>query len=413
MKNLIGSVALAILLLSCGKNNDSNSTNSSRVVIKGTISSANLSKNSVLKSASPLSLSDTKKILVFNSSGSNSVSSVTGSTFELTAAAGTAVAISFLDANNKFIGCLHAGGLNVLPLVSLKNGDQTVIDLSTLTLDGTNVIPANNPLENGIGLKASEIEWYLELGSYYESLSKNIDVDNDGVPDMLVKKQILLSTHYSVSVGKWGINTTRQPQLNDTSTFNIIYEIRVSGGSAITPASASAVLSGPEGDPYTFITQGNYTKAPDGFIAFFARETDNIQSLPFKKGIYDLTLDGISYKLNYSNVCPKHFLIIPEPTLHTNANNEVTSVSIEYKLPDQSSVIAENFVYLVQLHIIGLNKTMLYEVGGLFTSPDTNPNVEKYNFNLQTPIPLSSITNMGVNYQDLLGNEYDIGWNNE
>jgi len=338
---------------------------------------------------------------------------MTGSTFELTAASGTAVAISFLDANNKFIGCLHAGGLNVLPLVSLKNGDQTVIDLSTLTLDGTNVIPANNPLENGIGLKACEIEWYKELGSYYESLSKNIDVDNDGVPDMLVKKQVLLSTHYSVSVGKWGINTTRQPLMNDTSAFNIIYEIRVSGGSAITPASASAVLSGPEGDLYSDITPGYYTKAPDGFIAFFARATDNIQSLPFKKGIYDLTLDGINYKLNYSNVCPKHFLIIPEPTLHTNANNEVTSISIEYKLPDQSSVIAENFVYLVQLHIIGLNKTMLYEVGGLFTSPDTNPNVEKYNFDLPTPIPLSKITNVGVNYQDLLGNEYDIGWNNE
>jgi hypothetical protein len=410
MKNLVGFVAITILLLSCGKNNDSYG---SKVVIKGTISSAVNVKSSKMEPAKSLFLSDTRNILVFNSSGSYSVFSVHDSTFESTAAPGTAIAVSFLDADNKFIGCLHAGGLNVLPLVSLKDGDHTVINLSTLTLDGTDVVPANNPLENEIGLNANEIEWYRELGSYYESLSKNIDVDDDGVPDMLVKKQILISTHYSVSVGKWGINNTQQPQVNDTSRFNIVYEIRVSGGSAITPANSSAVLTGPEGDPYADITQGHYSKAPDGFIAFFARETDNIQSLPFKKGIYTLTLDGINYKLNYSNVCPKHFLIIPQPTFHTNASNEVASVSIDYELPDHSSINAENFVYLVQLQISGQNMSRLYEVGGLFTSPNTNPNVEKYNFKLPTPIPLSEITNMSVNYQDLLGNEYDIGWNNE
>jgi len=413
MRNLIQFVAIAILLVSCGKNNDSNDSNSSKVLIKGIISEASHTKSSKLKSDNALSLSDTKSILVFNSSGGYSIFPLKDNSFEAFAASGTAIAVSFLDANNKFIGCLHTGGLNVLPLVSLKNGDNTVIDLSTLTLEGTDVIPANNPLGNEIGLKSDEIAWYKELGAYYESLSKNIDVDNDGVPDMLAKKQILISTHYSVYVGKYGLNDTQLPKVNDTTSFNIIYEIRISGGKAITPASPNVILSGPEDEPYSDITKGTYTSAPDGFISFFARETDNIQSLPFKKGIYTLTLNGINYKLNYSNICPKHFLIIPEPTFHTNANNEVVSISIDYKLPDHSRVIAENFVYLVQLHISGQNMNMLYEVGGLYTSPDTNPNVEKYNFKLPTPIPLSKITNMSVNYQDLLGNEYDIGWNNE
>ena len=409
MKNLIRSAAIVILLVSCGKHNDSNKL---KVIIKGTIST-NPVKSSRLKSGNSLSLSDAKKVLVFNSSGSYLVFPLSGSSFEAMVASGTAVAVSFLDANNNFIGCLHAGGLNVLPLVSLKDGDNTIIDLSTLTLDSTNVIPANNPLGNEIGLQANEIQWYKELGAYYESLSKNIDIDNDGIPDMLVKKHVLISTHYSVSIGKWGLNDI-QPQINDTSTFSIVYQIRVSGGKAITPSSSNVVLSGPEEEPYTDILPGTYTPAPDGFISFFARHSNSgEQSLPFKKGIYTLTLDEKNYKLNYSNVCPKHFLIIPEPTLHTNANNEVVSVSIDYKLPDHSNVIAENFVYLVQLHIIGQNMTMLYEVGGLFTSPDTNPNVEKYNFTLPTPIPLSKITNVGVNYQDLLGNEYDTGWSNE
>jgi len=410
MKSLFQIAAIAILLISCGKNNDSNG---SKVVIKGRISTSTLVNSSRLKSANSLSLSDTKKILVFNSSGGYSVFNVNDSSFAASASSGTAIAISFLDADNKFIGCLHAGGLNVLPLVSLKNGDNTVIDLSTLTLDGTNVIPANNPLGNQIGLRADEIEWYKELGTFYESLSKNIDVDNDGIPDILVHKYIFIGTQYIVYVGRWGINDTLLPQLNDTSGFNIIYHIRISGGKALIPSNPIIFLSGPTDDPYSDILQGYYTTAPDCFISFFARHSDNgVISLPFKKGIYTLTLDGKNYTLNYSNVCPKHFLIMPEPTIHTNSNNEIVSVSIDYRLCDNSSVVAENFVYLVQMFLKDGKMNMLYDVGSLYENPEANPKTEKFNFNLSKPIRLSELYELDVNYQDLLGNEYDIVWKN-
>ena len=74
--------------------------------------------------------------------------------------------------DNRFIGCLNAGGLNVLPLVSLKDGDNTIIDLSSLTLAGKLVIPANNPIGDEIDLNDGEVNWYKELGAYYESLSQ-------------------------------------------------------------------------------------------------------------------------------------------------------------------------------------------------------------------------------------------------
>ena len=89
--------------------------------------------------------------------------------------------------NNSYIGCLHSGGLNALPLISLKEGDNTVIDLSTLTLDGTNVIPANNPIGDEIKLNQDEIERYQQLGAFYESLSYNIDADNDGIVSVSVE----------------------------------------------------------------------------------------------------------------------------------------------------------------------------------------------------------------------------------
>jgi len=61
----------------------------------------------------------------------------------------------------------------------------------TLTLDGTNVIPANDPIGDEINLTEEEIEWYKELGVYYESLSKNIDADNDDVLTFLIRKTLI------------------------------------------------------------------------------------------------------------------------------------------------------------------------------------------------------------------------------
>jgi hypothetical protein len=68
----------------------------------------------------------------------------------------------FSGCRKRYIGCLCSGGLNLLLLVGPKDGDHTIIDLSE-----------------------EEIDRYKELGSYYESLSKNMDADNDGIPDIL------------------------------------------------------------------------------------------------------------------------------------------------------------------------------------------------------------------------------------
>ena len=277
MRNLCLIIAISIIIAGCGKNDDAES-NYAKIVIKGNISGSNL-KSTGLKSTGALSLSDAKKVLVFNSTGYE-LFNIKDSAFTAKAMSGTATALAFLDADNKYIGALCAGGLNVLPLVSLKDGDNTVIDLSNLTLDGTRVLPANNPIGNEISLNEEEIAWYKELGAYYESLSKNIDADNDGVPDILDKKEFNISTIFDIYCGSWGLNDT-PPQINDADHFFINYAMRIAGGKALIPSNENIVLSGPETSPYNDITQPHYATGPDCFIAFFKRETPAPPGYPF------------------------------------------------------------------------------------------------------------------------------------
>ncbi|RPJ78728.1 MAG: hypothetical protein EHM20_03220 [Alphaproteobacteria bacterium] len=412
MRNLILLAAILFMILSCSKNEDSRS-NIPRIVIKGIISGSNL-KSTELKSGRLLSLSDAKKVLVFNST-SYQLFNIEGSSFTAEALSGTATALAFLDEGNRYIGCLCAGGLNVLPLVSLKNGDNTVIDLRTLTLDGTSVIPANNPIGDEIILNEEEIAWYKELGVYYESLSKNIDADNDGVPDILNKKNINISTLFFISCGSWGLNDSLS-QIIDTSNIFINYVIRISGGKSLIPLNSNIVLTGPETLPYNDIKQTGYSIGPDCFIASFSRETPAYTGypfgsvlLPFQKGTYSLTLDNKNYTLNYSNISAKYFCILAKPTIQTNDKNEIISVSIEYRDMQNNLVTAENFVFQTQVTLEGI-QDRLCQIGALWENPEAKTNTDLYNFKLPTPIPLSELRYLSVMYVDLIGNSYNIGY---
>lgn len=413
MKNLIIVFAILFAMVSCKKSEDPGS-GVTGIVIKGNISGSNL-KSTGLKSTGALTLSDAKKVLVFNSTGYE-LFNIKDSAFTAKAMAGTATALAFLDADNKFIGALCAGGLNVLPLVSLKDGDKTVIDLSNLTLDGTRVLPANNPIGNEIILNEEEIAWYMELGAYYETLSKNIDADNDGVPDILDKKEFNISTIFDIYCGSWGLNDV-PPQVNDADNFFINYSMRVAGGKALIPSNENIVLSGPESSPYNDITQPHYTTGPDCFIAFFKRETPappgypfGSAFLPFEQGIYTITLDNKSYTLNFSNINAKYFFILAEPTIHTNEANEVVSVSIEYRDMNNELVNAENFVYQTQVTLDGFQGNRLCQIGSLWENPEAKTNTELYNFKLPESIPLSELRSVGICYVDLIGNAYNIGF---
>jgi len=412
MRNLILLVTILFVIVSCNKEDDSQSNNS-RVTIKGSISDNNL-KSTKLKSTNQFSLSDAKKVLVFNSKGYELFNIQDGS-FTAKASSGTATALAFLDKENKYIGCLCSGGLNVLPLVSLKDGDSTIIDLSTLTLDGTSIIPANNPIGNEINLNEEEITRYKELGVYFESLSKNIDADNDGIPDILNGKQLTISSLFSTQGGKWGINNTKA-SVTDPSQFFMNYMILLNGGKALTFSNGNISFSGPEGDSYNDISLHGFRLTPDGpqgFLASFKREIypptpgapDWNVLRPFKMGTYTLTLDGNRlYSLNYSNINCKYYMVLVVPTLHTNSEGKLVSISLEYKLPDNITTV-DPVNILTEVMVQLSNPEMFYN------SPWLSIKTGFTNINLSTPLDISSLHHIDIGYFDLLGNQYDIIWN--
>jgi hypothetical protein len=246
-KHIILLFVISSLIMSCNKDNGNEIQG---IIIKGTLSASGLMKNNKFETTNASSsLADVRNIMVFNSSGGYELFNIEDSSFVARAMQGTASALVFLGADNNFIGCLQAGGLNVLPLVSLKNGDNTVIDLNTLYLDGTNVIPSNNPIGNEIILNPEEIERYRQFGAFFKTLSQNIDADGDGKADLLDNKVLYVSTIYDINCGMWGLNNT-EPQTIDTSLLYVNYTLNIWGEKSIIPVNPEVILSGPEASPY-------------------------------------------------------------------------------------------------------------------------------------------------------------------
>jgi len=414
MKNLIFMFAISIMIVSCNKDNDSEDTlNNLGIVIRGTIP-VSQTKSLKVKSDNSLPLSDATKVLVFSKYYYKLYDIVNG-TFSVTGQIGTGVALIFLDANNKYIGNLSSQGLNMLPLGSLSNGENTTIDLSTLTLAGNSVIPSHDPFGNEIQISETEINCLKVIDGYFENIAKNIDADNDSIPDVLSDKQLFIYTIFAINAGNWGYNDST-PILTDSSRYYVNYMLEIIGGSGLTVSNGNISLSGPAEAPYNDIELWWYgdNDSDDriGFEATFCRETTaqidapwGSAFLPFKKGIYTLTLDDNKpLTLNYSNIDVKYNLVIVIPTLHTNSEGKLTSISFNYTLPDGTVINPACMLTDVMVQLSNNN------YGQFYCSPRLTSSTGLTVLTLDTPIDISSLYQMDLWYDDLLGNSYDIIW---
>ncbi|MFO7658839.1 MAG: hypothetical protein R6W78_17400 [Bacteroidales bacterium] len=409
MKNLILFFAILFAVASCSKEDDYD--NNSGIVIKGIILE-DRTKSTEVKSDNPLSLSDATKVLVFSNHYYQLYDIVDGA-FSVTGKVGTGVALIFLDENYKYIGNLSSQGLNMLPLGSLTNGENTSIDLSTLTLVGNSVIPSHDPFGNEIDISSAEISSLKVIGGYYASIAKNIDADNDGIPDVLSNKQLVVYSKFARYSGKWGFNES-VPVPSDSSHSYINYSVDIDAGSGLTFSNDNITLSGPGDDPYNDISTWGYMlySGNGGFTSSFNRQANappdapwGTAFLPFKMGTYTLTLDGTNkYTLDYSNIDVQFNLVIISPTLHTNSEGRLTSLTFEYKLPDGTVVNPASILTNVMVQFCDNYMHQLYNSSNLtattgFSGIDFNP-----------PIDISSLYQIDIWYNDLLGNIYDIIW---
>jgi hypothetical protein len=413
MKRIIFLLVITLLLSGCNKDNSGTDDSATgKVTIKGTISASGTKRGTGTKAGGSLSLADAKKVMLFRGS-SYSISDIVNNSFSVSADAGSANALVFLDKDNKFIGVLCTEGLNVLPLVGLNNGDKTIIDLQTLTMPGDSIVPLHNPFGDEINISPAELESLRAVGSYYESLAKNIDADGDGELDILSNKQISLTFHFNLYIGKMGLDNVPPDAVNEQNLY-INYGIELAGGTNLGTVSDGSVLTGPEGDPSTDIKLwgfANTVNSRQAFLISFIRQglvqpgnPMGNNFLPFKKGIYTFTpYQGTSMKLHFSNVDARANLIIVSPTLNTDGNGKIVSVSFKYAFPNGTEVNPENLISDFMLQFINTDNQQF-----LVVRPVADHGYYKYTF--PSPVDLERLKGMDLFYYDLLGNYYNNNW---
>jgi hypothetical protein len=406
MRKLASAFALIFLLLSCSKDKNSGS---SGIIIKGRISTG--TKNSSgTKSGDILALADAKKVFVATITNGMLLSDfveITDGSFAATAEMGIATALVFLDETNKYIGTLSTRGLNLLPLSKLSSGENTSIDLTDLTLSETGVIPSHDPFGNEIIITDDEITRLKEIDGFFESLSKNIDADNDNIPDVLNEKQLFIKTRFWVQASHWGVN--QSPLMSDIDMTNIGYQIELDGAAGFSKPN-SITLSGPADSPYNDIsTRFINSNGNGGFYAGISRDGGL-----FKKGTYSINIDGNNYTLDYSNSDVSQNQLFVLPTLNTDAQGKLKSITLEYKLPDGTSIDPVNILTDVMVQFTDDAQNQFYTTPWLKNDGASLDHCTCVNgvfsYTLETPLDISHLDNITIPYNDLLGNTYFISW---
>lgn len=149
------------------------------------------------------------------------------------------------------------------------------------------------------------------------------------------------------------------------------------------------------------------------FISSFCRETRaqpdapwGSAFMPFKKGTYTLTLDGTrNFTLSYSSVDLEYNLVIVSPTLHTNSDGKLTSITFDYHLPDGTAI---NPASVLTNIMVQLNDNQYHQ---FYVSEKKLTSLTGFNeLKLETPLDISGLHHIDLWYDDLLGNQYDIIW---
>jgi len=415
---LILLVSLFSLCIVTGCNEDANffeTIFAKKVKIKGKIDrSKSTNSDGTRASDNDYTLDQAEKVLIFYGRKYDLVNIHNDGTFTGRAPLGSATAVAFLTQDNQFIGNLFTGGINFIPLVS-DNGDLTEIDLDELVLDGDRVIPANDPLENQIILSDAELEFMQEVGAYYKSLSKNIDMNNDGTPDAMQHGVIDITICSSFFAGKFGVNEF-EPELGTFDQSSINYTIFMEGpiewvSSSDNSIPENATITGPEENPCNDLRNaGNSYSNHTNFKVNFAKGSQDGVFQPFPPGIYTLHIDNKEFTFYYSSLNTFNYWVLAIPTLITNDAGEVTSIRLEYQFPNGTTIEPRNLISTgISVDISGMNYDNIYSYMAESNS-SSDPDYDYYNHYLESPVPLSSIRYVRIGYGDLFGNECGNSW---
>ncbi|MDD3861238.1 MAG: hypothetical protein PHW83_13680 [Bacteroidales bacterium] len=404
-------IIMTIVFTSC---NDDKPFFIKKVKIKGKINNSKNGGSLATRSTdNPYTLGEATKVLIFFGRDYDLVNIKSDGSFSGNAPLGTATALAFLTDDNKFIGNLFSGDLNFLPLVS-NSGDLSDINLDELILDGYKVIPSNNPIQNQIVLTNEEIEYMQQLGSYYEALSRNVDMSNDGELDILQHGRIDITFGTSCSGGRWGLSDTQQPIIEEQDSSEFGYSIFIEGpidwiSSSDNSLPTNSWLTGPEENSAINLNlDGEGYSNNSYFKVWFNSHSLGIDSFP--TGTYTLHIDNKEFLFHCSFVSSDQYRVIPVVTLLTNSQNQVTNILFSYQFKDGTPVEPRNILASgIDINICGENGNFLEQiVTSLYSSIDYG--YDYYDVKLEDPVNYSEITSIGCTYIDIFGNSISNGW---
>lgn len=436
MKKLIFMLLAIVMLSSCDSLiRDIDFLFQEKITLKGRLSKMQKvpGKMNTRSAINAFTLADAKKVMIFYGNEYLLENINSDGSFSKAVPIGNSTVVAFLTIDNQFIGNLFTGGLNFLPLAGIDDNINT-IDFSTLTLDGTRVIPQNDPIGKTIVLSDSEIEFMKKVGVYYESLAKNIDMNNDGKPDVLSDKNFTLNTENGFTAGKFGVLGSNTPI--------IAPDVNYKGGRSLVIEGFTnwfskrdrniiydATLTGPEENPHNdiqnMVNRGDFNanELGDRFQLKFERKNNE----QLNSGKYNLLMDNTNFSFNfYFDLNMKNFWVYTLPTLHVNSKGEITNVSLKFQLPDGREIDPKKLLSTsisVQFDVLVFDKSMekykyqpgmgtsaLVEIVRQDIMTSLKKNYDFYNVKLTVPIKLSNIRTVNTKYFDMFGNSASNTW---
>ena len=406
-----------------------------KVSLKGKVVKAQRVSGMSKAPSSPdeLTLADAAKVMIFYANEYVLTDIEKDGAFSKRVPIGNSTVVAFLTINNEFIGNLYTGGLNFLPLSGLVEGTNE-IDLSTLTLEGKRVIPANDPIGKTIMLNEGELDFMKEIGIYYENLANNLDMDRDGIPDILKEKELSFSTRKNFDAGKFGIQGISEPQIAGNSDIIGSNYIMINGhttwfSNTQDPSILqNAVLSGPLDNPHSDIRHSgnNMYNIKTNYELGFERTSQN----NFNSGEYSFLIDNATFTFNYFfDMNLRDYWVYPVPTVHLNSADEVTAVSYAFQLPDGREVdprkILSSSIGLMFNVYQFENNMKAYKYWQNDPQSEVAATVEIvrqdilsslkdshdfYFVELEVPIKRSNIHSISTTYYDMFGNRAINGW---
>ena len=410
-----------------------------KVVLKGKIS--NTKASSPLQRApsdNEFTLADAAKVMVFYGNQYQIIEIKSDGSFSGKVPLGNSTLVTFLTGDNQFIGNLYTGGLNFLPLQGLEE-EIDLIDFSTLTLDNKRVIPENDPVGKSIKLTEAELSFMKEVGKFYESMAKNIDMNNNKIPDLYEDITIFLSTSRQFDGGECGIKGEKEAKITGTYDLKGTNILKIEGyvdwfSEKIIGISKNATLTGPAANPYNDIINNSNQEFDDNerdkewYGVDFARQNNDL----FETGTYTLHIDKQDFSFDYYfDLNMKDFWVFAVPTLVVDSKGYVTEVEIEYQLKDGRKVKPERVLsssISLNINVFSYDSSMdVYDSWSMSGNGKTGEaaiveivrrnalenlrkNYNHYKIELPKPIKLSNIESVGTSYLDMFNNSAGNSW---